>query len=187
MTERALKDLGWFDFRAAAWWLGLLYRRPKHFREALEELPKMRMVQAGIILITHALIYAILIAAVAILTPLPAVAISRRLRLASSGNSPSMIGSTCSDPRERLALGIAFGIAEGIALVIAVRDRLRAAFGIAAGITSRIAGGFYRWIAVGIVEGIRLRDHLRDRLRDRRRNRLRDRLRDRSGIAGGIA
>ena len=47
MTERALKDLGWFDFRAAGWWLGLLYRRPKHFREALEELPKHEDAPSG--------------------------------------------------------------------------------------------------------------------------------------------
>ena len=63
MTERALIDLGWFDFRAAAWWLGLLYRRPRHFREALETLPRMRMLRAGVILMTHALIYTIFIAA----------------------------------------------------------------------------------------------------------------------------
>lgn len=30
-----LADVGWRDHRAALWWLGLLYRRPLQFQEAL--------------------------------------------------------------------------------------------------------------------------------------------------------
>ena len=104
MTERALKDLGWFDFRAAAWWLGLLYRRPGHFREVLEELSKMRMLRAGIILITYALIYAIFIAA------------GSGLLLGGLGLPLQESAGKFQEFAGWIAVGIAFGIAFGIVL-----------------------------------------------------------------------
>lgn len=63
MIERTLADLGWLDVRDAAWWLGLLYRRPKQLQEALEKLPRLGMLRVGAILFAHALVYAVIIAA----------------------------------------------------------------------------------------------------------------------------
>ena len=159
MTERALKDLGWSDFRAAAWWFGLLYRRPRHFRQALEkltnrqaleELPKMRTVQAGVILITHALIYVIIIAAA-----------GRWLLFGGLGfplqESANDVSNLLLAQTEELAGGIAAGIAAGIALgIVAGIGRIAGgmvARGIAAGVAIGIVGGIFGGIIGGINEG----------------------------------
>ncbi len=158
MTEHALKDLGWFDFRAAAWWLGLLYRRPKHFREALRALPKTRMHRAGVILMTHALIYGIIIAG------------AGRLLL-FVGFGPLFQGDRSTIQAEDLAFwvaaGIAFGIpfgiirgiASGTAAGVAIGIAFVIAFAIAFGITGgngilRIVGAIGVAIVFGIAGGI---------------------------------
>src|SRR5271166_338736 len=103
MTARALKEVSWFDFRAAAWWLGLLYRRPKRFRGALEELPRMRMLRAGVILMIHALIYAIFIAAVGRL--LACASLGASLTESARAASPVIMAHA-----KQLAAGITTGI-----------------------------------------------------------------------------
>ena len=164
MTERALTDLGWFDFRAAAWWLGLLYRRPKHFREALEALPKMRMLRAGVILMTHALIYAIFIAAAGRLLLFGGFGLS--LQESASNGSPLFLAHAMvlasGSPWDRWGRRIAGTTAQIVG--IAVRDRLDG-LGIALGSKESSQGS----------------------PQDRLRNRLRDCLWIGLGIFGGIA
>ncbi len=111
MTERALADLGWLDVRTAAWWLGLLYRRPHRLHEALEKLPKTAMLRAGAILFTHALVYAVIIAALGRLFLFGGLGLSLRENLLEGPDG--MLGVHV----RQLAFGIAAGIALGIALL----------------------------------------------------------------------
>ena len=154
MTERALKDLGWFDFRAAAWWLGLLYRRPKHFREALEALPKVNMLRAGVILTTHALIYAIFVAAAGRLLLIGGLGLFLQESAGTDSPLPSAhVGQLAVGIAEIIA-GIALGGAVGIASGIAMGGAEGIVFGIAFGIAFGITSGIGRGIAMGGAEGI---------------------------------
>ena len=56
-----LGRLGWRDHRAALWWLGLLYRRPWAFHQALEAMPTKAALHTGAMLYLHALPYAFLL------------------------------------------------------------------------------------------------------------------------------
>lgn len=49
------------DHKAALWWLGLLYRRPRRFHRSLEEVPRGRRLAAGWRLWAHALPYVALL------------------------------------------------------------------------------------------------------------------------------
>jgi hypothetical protein len=169
MTERALKGFSWFHFRAAAWWLGLLYRRPKHFREALESLPRMRMLRAGAILMTYALIYMIIIAGAVRLLLLSSLAfyvavllvlglagvIARKIAggsaegfaLAAAGGTSLGFALVLAPPgTEGVAGEIAVGIVFGIVFEIAFEDIV---FGIVFGILGGLLGGIVR----GTTEG----------------------------------
>ena len=57
MNQTPLESLRWSDHRAALWWLGLLYRRPKVFKEALEKLPRRRALAIAGRLLLHSLPY----------------------------------------------------------------------------------------------------------------------------------
>lgn len=47
--------------RSALWWLGLLYRRPGQFHEALTGLPRWNQAKAGVTLYLHFLLYLVII------------------------------------------------------------------------------------------------------------------------------
>ena len=103
--------LGWPFHLSALWWLGLLYRRPHLFCEALEELPKISAVVAGLVLLATAVPYI--------------VAIDILFGLDETGDIHAVTGIA-----ERIALGIALGdrlrdrgIARGIAGRARPRDR----------------------------------------------------------------
>ena len=135
MTERALINLDWLDYRATAWWLGLLYRRPEHFRCALEELPKIDMVRVGIILFAHALVYSILIATAMRLLLVSGLGFSLR-ESALDGSSPLQNHAKLfiSGIGAGIAFGIIFGITMGIAGGVAAGMAFSIAFGFAPGI-----------------------------------------------------
>jgi hypothetical protein len=62
MTPTPFDKIGlrWRDHKTALWWLGLLYRRPAQFENALQDLPRIRVLKAGILLYLHALPYVVL-------------------------------------------------------------------------------------------------------------------------------
>ena len=62
MNQTPLESLRWRDHRAALWWLGLLYRRPKVFQEALEKLPRRRVLAIAGRFLLHSLPYVVLFA-----------------------------------------------------------------------------------------------------------------------------
>jgi AAA domain len=119
---------GWRSHLSALWWLGLLYRRPLRFCEALEALPKTSAVAAGLVLLATAVPY---IAAAPILFGL--------VEVSEIPDATGIVGG--------IAVGIAGGFALGFALGTASR--------ITSGITLGIAGGFA--IGVGSASGIGVR------------------------------
>lgn len=62
MTPLSLDQLklSWQHHRSALWWLGLLYRQPRRFENALKALKKGQAAQAAAVLYLHALPYIVL-------------------------------------------------------------------------------------------------------------------------------
>ena len=159
MTPIPLADLrlGPRSHASAMWWLGLLYRRPQRFTEALAELPKRRQWVAGGELILHVLLYVLV------------VSIVGRGLLTWVGDVPGpAAGSFPLEFVRDTAVGIAFGIAGSIAVAItralaiahdiafgiAGTILLGISFGITNGIAFEIPGGIAGAIAFGIAFGI---------------------------------
>jgi hypothetical protein len=135
LVFKPLGELTWRDHRSALWWLGLLYRRPHRFREALERSSPGRALLAGLLVLGYALPYLIVTAAVLRWVLFGLLGMSLREPLQPDA-SAVLFHATL------LARGITFGIAGGIA------------FGIAGGIALGIAGGIALGIALGIAFGI---------------------------------
>lgn len=124
--------------RAALWWLGLLYRKPDRFRDALAGIPTLRAMELTAVLLIHVLPYLLIVTA------------SGRMLL-TLFLEPMWLGTDSGAAVlevafRNFAVGIAFGAAAGIALGIALGVAGEIAFGIAFG----IAGG----VALGITVGI---------------------------------
>lgn len=140
-----IDQIGW-NHRAALWWLGLLYRRPRQFREALEALPRWRRIAAGLVIMLHSLPWTILISI--------AASVSIRAVL----NAPISFADQAADTAKGVALGVAIGTflsafggtVSGIAGGIAFGIAGELAFGVAYGVTR----GLSRGIDVGIINGI---------------------------------
>jgi hypothetical protein len=146
VSERSLADLRWSDHRSALWWLGLLYRRPHRFREALEQLSLARALLAGLTIFGHALPYVPVIAGIFRWVLLGELGLSPREPLILFHLRLLLLG---------IARGIALGIAGGILFGIAgIAEGI--AEGIARGIAVGIAGGIAGAIALGIAVGIDL-------------------------------
>jgi hypothetical protein len=142
---------GWRSHLSALWWLGLLYRCPRRFREVLEILPKANAIGAGFLLLATAVPY---IAVINILFGLPVVGDIYSASTAIAGGIARGIAIGIAGG---IAVGIAEGIAVGIASGIALGIALGIAFGIAGGIaefTGGIALGITGVIASGIAFGI---------------------------------
>ena len=147
MTPRPLGKLRWWDHWAALWWLGLLYRRPHKFREALEQLSRGQAVLSGLLVLGHALPYLLITAGLFrwVLSGL----LNLPLRESPAADT-SVLLAHAATLLKGIAVGIALGIAGGIAGGIAFGIALGIASGIALGIAFGIASG----IAVGIASGI---------------------------------
>ncbi len=59
MTPTPLDKIGlrWRDHKAALWWLGLLYRSPQKFKDALDKLPPSKRIVAALWLFFHSFFY----------------------------------------------------------------------------------------------------------------------------------
>jgi hypothetical protein len=120
---------------SAMWWLGLLYRKPSHFVDALAQLPKRRQ---------------LLIAGVLLLQSLPYLLVVSVVGRGLIG----WVGITFFVSLWNIALSIALGLAVGIAVGIALGDTVRIAAGIVLGIAAAIAAGVVLGIAAAITSGI---------------------------------
>ena len=150
---RDLAALRWHDHRAALWWLALLYRRPKGFAEALQQLPSLwRRLLVAVGLLLHALPYMFAVGAGGRLL-LYAAGIDESLATGATGWQPDFAAIAVAAAYQA-AIGIAVEIAVEIAGGIAVGIAFGIAFGIAVGITGGIAGGITGGIAGGIAAGI---------------------------------
>ena len=124
---------GWRDHLIALRWLGLLYRRPRQFRDDLSTFsPRQQLVMAFWLLV-HSAPYVFVLSAVGSL-------LGR--------------GLTGSEIRiEDSAFGIAFGIASGIAYGIGSGTALRIATGFGSGIFGGIFVSIFVWNTRGIAAG----------------------------------
>jgi len=165
MTPTPLDKIGWRwrDHKSALWWLGLLYRRPEQFNNALKSLSPWQAGKSGSTLYLHTLIYLILICIVGRLIVfgwfgIPAAKtfdttfaiLQYHIAQIAVGIAVGSAGGIAGG----IAFGIAFGIAVGIAVGIAFGIAFGIAGGIAVGIAFGIAGGIAGGIAVGIAIGI---------------------------------
>ena len=165
MTPTPLDKIGWRwrDHKSALWWLGLLYRRPEQFNNALKSLSPWQAGKSGSTLYLHTLIYLILICIVGRLIVfgwfgIPAAKtfdttfaiLQYHIAQIAVGIAVGSAGGIAGG----IAFGIAFGIAVGIAVGIAFGIAFGIAGGIAVGIAFEIAGGIAGGIAVGIAIGI---------------------------------
>ena len=125
---------------SAMWWLGLLYRRPQRFKEALAELPKRRQRVAAGELLLHVLPYLLVVSVVGrgLLTWVGAVP------RPAAGSFFLEFVVRIAVGIAQFALGIAAGIVGGIVIEIAG--------GIALGRLG-IAGGIGRESLEGSLEG----------------------------------
>jgi hypothetical protein len=171
VTPRPLGELRWGDHRSALWWLGLLYRRPQKFREALEELPPWRAVLAGLLILGHALPYVLIISGlfrwvlVGVLglplrEPLPSetsVVLFHLRQLVQGiavGIAAAIAGGIIIGTTVWITAGISAGVSGGISMGISLGIASGIATGTAVWITGGIVGGIAAGIAVGIAFGI---------------------------------
>ena len=101
--------------RSALWWLGLLYRRPRAFREALGEAGPRRAPGIGSILLLHALPWMLRRGGLRQFVLLRGSVVSEA--------GPAVAG--CCSPLAMTHVGVATGIVVGIAVGIAGGDRWR--------------------------------------------------------------
>ncbi len=117
--------------KSTLWWLGLLYRRPKEFRESLEGLSLRESIVVSFKILLHFLPYLILFVILGRVLIYGVIGLEAKITL----TSPTDILFFHS---KQIAVGIVFGIAVGIAV----------------GIANGIVGGIITGIAVGITTGI---------------------------------
>lgn len=153
MAPVPLDKLSWRDHRAALWWLGLLYRRPKLFCEAVEGLAshRQRLLNAARLML-HALPY------------LLAVNVAGSLLLEVCGIAGLVSAETIVlRILVRILLGVAGGIALGIGIilmggrisgVIAVGTAFWSVSGLVGWIMGPVPGGILQGLALGITVGI---------------------------------
>ncbi len=123
--------------KSALWWLGLLYRRPKEFRESLEGLSLRESIFVFFKILLPFLTYSILF-----------VILVRALIYGITQKTLPSIIDILFIYIKSIAVGIGGGIAFGIGFGI------RISIGIAGGIVSGIALGIASGIFLGIVGGI---------------------------------
>ncbi len=146
MTPTPLDKIGWRwrDHKSALWWLGLLYRRPEQFNNALKSLSPWQAGKSGSTLYLHTLIYLILICIVGRLIVfgwfgIPAAKTFDTTFAILQYHIAQIAVGIAVGSAGGIAGGIAFGIAFGIAVGIAVGIAFGIAFGIAIGIAGGIA------------------------------------------------
>jgi AAA domain len=154
---------GWRSHLSALWWLGLLYRRPQRFREALDALPKVNAVGAGFLLLATAVPY---IAVINILfgsadlgdihdaSLMIAIGIAIGIGGAIGGGIRGAIAGAIGGA---IAIGIVSGIVRPIAGATTSAGVMTGVItsAIIIGLTRGIAGGIATlWITAGIVGGV---------------------------------
>jgi hypothetical protein len=149
MTAKPLLQirLRWSDHQHALWWLGLLYRRPRVFAEALEGGTARQKLGAGLRIVAHVVPYMVLLCVLGRLLLYGVLGLSPLPPLTTFADILTIHGAP-------IARWIAIGIAMGIAIGIAFGIIGRIARGIAFGIAGRIAMGIAFGIALGIILGI---------------------------------
>jgi AAA ATPase domain len=153
-VTKSLGDLTWRDHKAALWWLGLLYRRPLRFREALEQLSRWRALRAGLLLLGHALPFVVVIAGLFRWFLFGLLEIPLREPVAAGASALQSHGANLfRGIAGGIATGIVIGISGWIFTAISFALGFRAA-GIAAGEAGRIAPGLARGAAYAIPIGI---------------------------------
>ena len=132
---------GWRDHLIALRWLGLLYRRPRQFRDDLSTFsPRQQLVMAFWLLV-HSAPYVFVLSAVGSL-------LGRGLTGSEIRIEDSAFGIAFG-----IGLGIAFGIASGIAYGIGSGTALRIATGFGSGIFGGIFVSIFVWNTRGIAAG----------------------------------
>jgi len=159
MTDRSLADLGWLRACDAAWWLGLLYRRPQQFREALDTLPLRSMLHVGVILSLHALVYTLFIAAFGRWILFHGLGVEFQSGAFQEDFLPTIHASLFGlgvllGIAAGVAGGVTFGFAFGLSGGIAVWINGVVAIGVPSGIAFGISTGVLAGITVGIAFGI---------------------------------
>jgi hypothetical protein len=165
MTPKPLHEirLRWGDHKHALWWLGLLYRKPRLFQEALATGTRSQQLGAGWRLVFHFLPYQVLLCVLGRVLLFGVFRLPTEHRSATVGASLLFHGETIAVAiavgialgiAVRIAVGIRGAVAEGIAVAIAVGIPLGTAFGIAGGIALGTAAGVAGGIAFGIAQGV---------------------------------
>jgi hypothetical protein len=169
MTPIPLEQIGlrWRDHKSALWWLGLLYRRPSQFENALKDSPRWQAVKSGVALYLHALIYLVSTCIVVRLIVFEWLKIPTKEKLETTfpilqyhlfqivdGIATGIVFGITVGVAVGLASVIIFEPARGIARGIAFAITLAIAFGIAGGITFEITFVIAFLVTVGIAVGI---------------------------------
>lgn len=172
MTPISLEQIGlrWRDHKSALWWLGLLYRRPRQFENALKDSPRWQAVKIGVALYLHALIYLVLTCIIFEWLNFPTkgkfettftILLYYLFQIVDDIATGIVFGITVGVAVGvanviifEIARGIARGIAFAITFAIAFGSTFEITFVIAFLVTAGITVGITRGIAAGIVFGI---------------------------------
>jgi hypothetical protein len=142
MNPLPIYRLRWREHSSALWWLGLLYRRPQQFRDALSACSAKQQLVAACWLLVHSAPYVVAISA------------AGRLLVASLTGLEFQLESLVVEIAFGIVVGIAFGIVSGIVIGIGSGIGSGIAFGIVSGIGGGIVVGIAFGIGGGIVHGI---------------------------------
>lgn len=170
MTPKPLDQirLRWSDHSSALWWLGLLYRKPREFREGLQACPGRRVtLLATTGLVLHILPYVILAAIAGRLVLFGVLGTATQTEFADLGralfyHARVLAFGVAAGTAYGIVFGaftaIGFGMASGIAIGIisgvAFATEVGIAYGVAAQLTSGVVAGILSGIAVGIAVGV---------------------------------
>lgn len=150
MTLTAIEKIGlqWRNHISALWWLGLLYRRPSKFHEALDRLPHKEALKSGLLLYAHSFPY------ILGLNIIGRILIFGWLGFSTEDHLSNEIVFHTTQTFSGLCLGIIFGIFIGIGFGFNNQVTYGIACGISVAITAGVAGGIAEGISVGIGRGI---------------------------------
>jgi hypothetical protein len=159
MNPVPLDRLRWRDHRAALWWLGLLYRRPARFLQALDAVAdNWQRLVVGARLMLHVLPYslAVSVAGRLVLLTFGASDLSSAVSGRAAGEQIDLVSAflpVLAKAGEGMIWGMALGVGLGSSAGIAYAIATGIAVGIAFGIGGHFAEGIAYGIAVGFVAG----------------------------------
>ena len=159
MTVVPLQGLraGRDSHRSALWWLALLYRDPKSFRQSLERLPRRRAIAAGAFLWLHGLPYVLILGLLGRMVLFGIFGMELRPLGVAEAGLLSHLNWLGRGILAGFAAGLTVGTAVGIAFGVAAGSAASTANGIAVSITAcsggGIAGGTIASIFAGLLVG----------------------------------